>query len=95
MTYSLIYKGCSRSDASTLIPEEPTIFSLTSQNTAITQGENHPIKVEKTAIEISPTPIRHYRRTDKPGKQTGPRTWRTRKDPFESVWSELRLQLTL
>ena len=35
---------------------------------------------------------RRYRRTKKP---RGPRTWRTREDPFADVWSELRLQLEL
>jgi hypothetical protein len=34
-----------------------------------------------------PTPHRKYRRTK---KSLGPRTYRTRKDPFESVWDEIR-----
>ena len=34
-----------------------------------------------------PTPQRKYRRTK---KSLGPRTYRTRKDPFQSVWDELR-----
>jgi hypothetical protein len=35
----------------------------------------------------APTPHRKYRRTQ---KSVGPRMYRTRKDPFESVWDELR-----
>lgn len=35
---------------------------------------------------------RRYRRTKKP---RGPRTWRTREDPFADIWSELRVQLEL
>ncbi len=37
-----------------------------------------------------PTVPRRYRHTSKP---TLPRTWRTRKDPFAEVWSELQLRL--
>ena len=36
-----------------------------------------------------------YRRTRKPRKLITPRTWRTRKDPFERVWDNMRLQLEL
>jgi hypothetical protein len=36
---------------------------------------------------IPPTPHRKYRRTK---KSFGPRTYRTRKDPFEAVWDEVR-----
>ena len=35
---------------------------------------------------------RRYRRTRKP---RAPRTWRTRKDPFAEVWTELRLRLEI
>ena len=47
-----------------------------------------------TAVASEPSKIhvRRYRRTKKP---RAPRTWRTRKDPFAEVWSELRLQLEL
>jgi hypothetical protein len=41
------------------------------------------------------TPIRRYRRTLKPRKQLAPRTWRTRKDAFETVWSGLVINLQL
>jgi hypothetical protein len=35
---------------------------------------------------------RMYRRTRKP---TGPRTWRTRKDPFADVWKQVQLQFDI
>jgi hypothetical protein len=38
-------------------------------------------------------PNRKYRYTKKPRKTMHPRTWRTRKDPFETVWDNLQLQL--
>jgi hypothetical protein len=38
-------------------------------------------------------PNRKYRYTKKPRKTMHPRTWRTRKDPFETVWDHLQLQL--
>lgn len=39
--------------------------------------------------------IRRYRRTKKPRKKLGPRTYRTRKDPFEHAWSGIRFKLEL
>lgn len=41
--------------------------------------------------EVSPT--RRYRRTPKPRKPSSPRTWLTRKDLFETVWSKLIMDL--
>lgn len=41
------------------------------------------------------SPARRYRRTNKPRKQLAPRTWRTRKDPFDDSWSGIRMQLEL
>lgn len=41
--------------------------------------------------EVSST--RRYRRTPKPRKSSSPRTWRTRKDPFEEVWGKLIVDL--
>jgi hypothetical protein len=37
----------------------------------------------------------HYRHTRKNDKTKGPRDWRTRKDPFERVWDEVKLKLEL
>ncbi len=38
---------------------------------------------------------RQYRRTPKPRKPFGPRTWRTREDPFENVWDGLQVRLAV
>jgi hypothetical protein len=53
------------------------------------------LKIEVTEKQVDAIFARRYRRTCKPVKQRGPITWRTRKDPFEQVWNELSLQLTL
>ena len=37
----------------------------------------------------------HYRQTKKNDKTKRPRDWRTRKDPFERVWDEIKLKLEL
>jgi len=37
----------------------------------------------------------HYRHTKKTDKNKRPRDWRTRKDPFEKVWDEIKLKLEL
>ena len=41
-------------------------------------------------VQPEETVPRRYRRTP---KKRAPRTWRTRKDPFEKVWPELRIRL--
>jgi hypothetical protein len=38
---------------------------------------------------------RYYRTRTKTDLRKSPRTWRTRKDPFENVWDEIRLRLEL
>ena len=38
---------------------------------------------------------RHYHVSDKVDFRKSPRTWRTRKDPFEKVWDEIRLRIEL
>ena len=37
----------------------------------------------------------HYKHTRKTDKNKRPRDWRTRKDPFERVWDEIKLKLEL
>ncbi len=39
--------------------------------------------------------VRHYRFEKPKDKRSGPRTYRTRKDPFEGVWDEIRLRIEL
>ena len=43
---------------------------------------------------LSPNTARKYVRADRlPSELTGPRTWRTRVDPFDADWAELRARL--
>ncbi len=60
------------------------------------------IKLEPNPINETtpPTPgrvkaPRQYRRTPKPRKPLGARTYHTREDPFEKVWDSLRLRLAI
>ena len=41
------------------------------------------------------TQLSHFRYTGKTDKRKGPRNYRTRKDPFERVWDEIKLKLEL
>ncbi|WP_351089663.1 transposase family protein [Shewanella sp. S1-49-MNA-CIBAN-0167] len=56
--------------------------------------------VKKQLSKIPPVIItdrvnRHYHRNDKVDFRKSPRTWLTRKDPFEDVWDEIRLRMEL
>jgi len=42
-----------------------------------------------------PRTIRRYRYSNKPRKNMRPRTWRSRKDPFQEVRNKIRVQLEL
>ena len=47
-------------------------------------------------VEDKPvTPSRYYRYSKKTALRRPPRTWRTRKDPFEKTWDEIKLRLEL
>ena len=48
------------------------------------------VRPEKPTIES-----RYYRSSKKVDLRSAPRTWRTRKDPFEKTWDEIRLRLEL
>ena len=56
-----------------------------------------PDNVENGSNSINTTTAKlyHYRSTRKIDKRKEPRDWKTRKDPFERVWNELRLKLEL
>ena len=45
--------------------------------------------------EESSIQSRYYRSSKKIDLRSAPRTWRTRKDPFEKTWDEIRLRLEL
>ena len=59
-------------------------------NAADDVGDQEPVKPEEN------TPVSRYYRTSKiTDLRKAPRTWRTRKDPFEKVWDEIKLRLEL
>lgn len=49
----------------------------------------------KTQTEKSNNVGRYYHTSKKVDLRKAPRAWRTRKDPFENVWDEIRLRLEL
>lgn len=49
----------------------------------------------KTQTEKSNNINRYYHTSKKVDLRKAPRTWRTRKDPFENVWDEIRLRLEI
>ena len=51
--------------------------------------------VKKVKSEDNDCTIRRYRRSNKPRKNMGPRTWRSRKDPLQNVWGGIQTQLEL
>lgn len=56
------------------------------------EGEGN---VSNGLINENQRPRRYCRRTNKPRKPLGLRTWRTRKDPFDTVWDQLQLRLEI
>lgn len=67
-------------------------------------GQHVPSLSEATADVTAPqllcgenelATVRHYRFEKPKDKRSGPRTYRTRKDPFEGVWDEIRLRIEL
>lgn len=57
-------------------------------------GEGYPLYVAALKAGMDPKTARKYRYADRlPGELFTPRTWRTREDPFQDVWPELRDRL--
>jgi hypothetical protein len=54
-------------------------------------AEKHATSID----EESCTEGRYYRSSKQTALRRAPRTWRTRKDPFEKTWDEIRLRLEL
>ena len=50
---------------------------------------------ELDKLEETQRGSRYYRTSKATDLRKAPRTWRTRKDPFEEVWDEIRLRLEL
>lgn len=86
--------------ADTVMPiAAPVLSTVAAQTTLDREPSPNELKpalsqmVSSRPDNVERKTIRRYRRT--PKKQKLPRTWRTRKDPFESDWNQLRLQLEL
>ena len=53
-------------------------------------GEGHPLYRAALKVGIDVKSARKYRRAERlPSEMVSPRTWRTRKDPFQDVWPQL------
>ena len=71
----------------------------------LTDSNEDIVVMSKQSIDVRTTPnkqddktlinIRRYKKTAKPRKELGIRTWRTRSDPFENEWDKIKLQLEL
>ena len=59
-------------------------------------GEKHPLYLAALKVGMDTKTARKYRHAERlPSESFAPRTWRTREDPFQDVWSELRDRLEL
>jgi hypothetical protein len=57
-------------------------------------GEGHPLYLAASKAGMDAKTARKYRHADQlPSESFTPRTWRTREDPFQEVWPELRDRL--
>ena len=59
-------------------------------------GEGHPLYLAALKVGMDAKTARKYRHAQSlPSESFTPKTWRTREDPFQDVWSELRERLQL
>ena len=59
-------------------------------------GEGHPLYRAAMKVDIDVKSARKYRHAERlPSESLSPRTWRTREDPFQEVWPQLRDMLEL
>ena len=59
-------------------------------------GEGHPLCRAALRVGMDAKSARKYRHADRlPSESLTPRTWRTREDPFQDVWPQLRDLLEL
>ena len=59
-------------------------------------GEGHPLYRAALKVGMDAKSARKYRHADRlPSESFAPRTWRTREDPFQDVWPQLRDLLEL
>lgn len=74
---------------SAMRPHDPAA-SLATTSDILADVTEWPVTTNETHLTD-----RYYRKTSKPRKTLGVRTWRTRKDPFENVWVQICLDLSL
>lgn len=58
-------------------------------------GENKAHEIVSSELANNARSDRYYRHCKRIDRRTLPRNWRTRKDPFENAWDEVRLRLEL
>jgi hypothetical protein len=59
-------------------------------------GEGHPLYRAALKVGMDTKSARKYRQANRlPSESITPRTWRTREDPFQDVWPQLRGLLEL
>jgi len=59
-------------------------------------GDGHPLYLAALKVGMDAKTARKYRHADRlPSESFTPKTWRTREDPFQEVWPELRDRLGL
>ena len=86
------YAWCSSDTPETADP-------ITMLNNLIAQPEpkKSPCNIENGSRDLAceKVELHHYRHTKKTSSNKRPRDWKTRKDPFEKVWDEIKLKLEL
>jgi hypothetical protein len=59
-------------------------------------GEGHPLYRAALKVGMDVKSARKYRHAERlPSESLTPRTWRTREDPFQDVWPQVRAMLEL
>src|SRR6202521_4700671 len=79
-------------------PKEGTVMIKDAQVRKLRQllGEGHPLCRAALRVGMDAKSARKYRHADRlPSESLTPRTWRTREDPFQDVWPQLRDLLEL
>src|SRR5208282_4624995 len=74
-------------------PKEGTVMTTDAQVRKLRQflGEGHPLYRAALKVGMDAKSARKYRHADRlPSESFTPGTWRTREDPFQDVWPQLR-----
>jgi hypothetical protein len=85
------WKSEDKCAATTLPAQHDKDTDLTVMANSISRGATE----LPTTTGETPVVDRYYRKTHKPRKRRGERTWRTHKDPFEKVWEKIRTDLSV